>query len=575
MNLEQIREHVWGAVDQAPRQTEEGRVIVDRFINRALRKMALEAPYCFHADRVSVRAQPDVEPTLDTDTISLAADSHTTTVDPWTFLADLAVGTTDAVEWDITRRWDGRLIVITDGNGVQRVRQIQTVFLNDAGTQYGFTIDRPWDVDNWGSGPFATWRILTRDYFLPPEVVSVDSARVVSEDFGRGDMVFVNQDRAEEQGMVGIGRVSGSGPPRFAWRQKHVQIPGPNTAPDVEIDDPGKEGGQAWMGPEPFGEFEYCFTYSYGKRDTEWHSQGKGYHLDDGGLWENDVTSYVLSKDPVAVSPNRYKEPLFESAPSPVSDAVTVVPPEEVDDDVWQETGAVCITFPNIEFMLGYLAKGLKSPGSTAFERPHHRRSGWHIRLYRRRKTDTYFDTAGVSGANAYEQLGVAMSGQHYTGLQKLDIQDGFYLMAEIALDDLNEGKWCDRGEIHPDYRRRLRNVHGYQGFGVYPNPDGEYELEFRVVTQPEELVSDSDVPPIHEPACEALIQLARAMVCGKINDLNGKNDAMREYRQSLYSVAQEYGDIIPGDEPRTRRAARVHSSKRGRTRLIRQYKKE
>lgn len=562
MNLQQIRDAVYDQVDWEPDPTEEANALADRFINRALYQMVLDAPFCFHQQERRIATQPDVEPTLATDTLTLVTDTGITgnPLNPWVFQADLAVGTTDAVVWKTDRSWDARTLVITV-DGVEHTRRIRTIWINDEGTRVYISIEVPWDKDTYGSGPFADWKVQTDTYFFPDDVIEYKSCRAVGDFPGR-EVKILSEDDAETIGIVDRWVGTGGGPPRWGYRRHHEQIPGPNVPPSVgdATGLPGLKGSPKWLGPDVPGQFEYCVTYCWGKRDTDWQNSGVARYNDDGSLWLDNATGRADSN--IVYGRNRFREPLFESAPSPVSDAHTVLPPDEPDQGSFTASPAVAVTLPNITFMLGFLAKGTVAT-STAFERLQHTESGWHVRIYRRRLTAQFTDP--LFGTNTYEQLGVGVGGQHFAGLNRLDIHDAFFLLAEFKISDLNEGIFIDDGTLLPDYNRRLREVHGYQSIRWYPKPDARYEMALRVVARPQRLISVSDTPPIHEPACEALIHLAVSYMREHLKDYAGSQVAEKRYWDSVGKVRKRYGNLKPGDEPTTRRAARVRSTKRSR----------
>lgn len=125
--------------------------------------------------------------------------------------------------------------------------------------------------------------------------------------------------------------------PRRLRAEKAYQLPSPNITPTVTQG--GEQGGPAIWGPEPWGSFDYCFTYIWGYRDP---------------MQESMSGSLI---------------PLFESAPSPAS-AKQSVTSASVD---------IVVGLPDVAWELNY--------GDNTTLRYSH--SGWKKRLYRRRYTVT------------------------------------------------------------------------------------------------------------------------------------------------------------------------------------------
>lgn len=544
--LKELRQAVFDRGDQDASQTVEAVERVDRFINLALKKVCLDAPFLFFEEQVRISTQPDVEPDDEDDTISIVSDDEPGGItNPWTFRFDTPLTDPDpGTDMLNDRSWDGRKIDIIDPDTdeVIQTNQIRTVWVQTIGDEvhWHLTVWHPFPVQEHGTGPF-NWRIYTEAYYFPDDVVEFKSVRVVGQDSPQ-PLRVVGQDEAEESGIVDSEFAISAGQPAIMYRRGHFQMPSPNTAPDVSILDPDDF---AWEGPEPAGEFEYCFTLTWGKRDLAWQAPGVG-------KWNQDLTDFLRQSD-TAFEPdqwdmNRYREPLWESSPSPISSSITSVNGQTELDNV-VPAGAIGVLLPNIEYMLGFMLSGSKRVvTSSEYSRIHSAHSGWHYRIYRRRKTEDY---------DYYENLGVDIDGQN-TFLQKLDIQDAFFLIAEIRID-LNGGshQFVDQGSIIPDYNRRLRNVHGYQGFGLYPRPDARYVLDARVIRRPQPLVSESDAPPIHPEAIQLLIDQSMVHFFQNAKDPASAAEARAQYERGLETLRKRYGDARPASQPLQRAPAR------------------
>ena len=220
----------------------------------------------------------------------------------------------------------------------------------------------------------------------------------------------------------------------------------------------------------------------------------------------------------------RKRPPMWESSPSPASALVTVARDQKVT-----------LTIPPNPHLLGF--------GDDAGGR--YQRTGWRARIYRRRESiDTATDAQTA-----------------------LEISDQYYLIGEqLATSSSSE----DTGVTIPDYTRRLRNVHGYQSFGLHPWPDARYEVDVRCVRRPEPLVHDQDAPRLHPDAVEILIQQALAYMYEKLGDFNGLALANQRYQTRLSVLAKRYSDLQSSAVVTARRPARAM---RGGRRQRRWYK--
>jgi hypothetical protein len=208
----------------------------------------------------------------------------------------------------------------------------------------------------------------------------------------------------------------------------------------------------------------------------------------------------------------------------------------------------VFLTLPNIEYMQGYLLAGF-STGSVAFNRLNVARSGWSVRIYRRRLTADFVN---------YTDLGTAVPGASVTSLRKLDIDDSFYLLAEVRVDDLNEGRYQDRGEVIPDYLRPLRIVHGYQGYTLYPKPDDRYEIVARLIRRPPLLESEHDVTWLHPAALDLILAWARSLVYEKFKSPGDRQAALNDYQAGLGRMARRHGNPKPAHQPGLTKPGRI-----------------
>lgn len=561
MNLKGIRDAIFAQADWAPTQSPEALVRVNRYINRAYNQISLEAPFLFFEAILKFATQPDAAPTLATDTISIitATDTSlpTTSRNPWVFQVNLATGTTGAVVWPTDRSWDGRMIEI-EVNGVTYRNRIRAVWkvnvIGGDGVDRRFTVEKPWDYAKLGYGPYAKWRVYTEAYYLPDDVISVKSARL----FLGGEnwpLKVASQGEAEDLSFMDKRDVTSHGTPRTMYRRPHFQMPAP-TGAAVLTPNRTFPGSLVWHGPEPPGQFQYVFTYCWGKRDMQFRNPNGAYW---GGYAEDVLNEETTGTgfSPTTNASHRMREPLWESAPSPASSAeavaITLTGGPSGEDPA---AAAIDVSFPNIDYMQGFFTTGTKH-AATAFDRSNVPQSGWYIRIYRKRITADFTN---------YSALGAAANTQRIHGaadLKNIESPSAYYLLTELNIDELNDGNWIDRGEVIPDYSRRLRDVHGYQGIGLYPYPGKRYEVDVRCVRRPQELEDDQDVPLVHAEACEAII--ARALVY--LRESEGTTDlamaAMAQYERAMSNLTKRYGSLLPSSRLVNRKMTRARPGRR------------
>ena len=564
MNLKEIRTAMFAQADWAPTQSPEAASRVNNFINRAYNQLALEAPFLFFESKVHLATEPDVT-SLDgvsdgagnafTDTVRLAGANtlpgSPTTRDPWTWRTTYTSVTQAANPsgfnaWKHDRSWDGRMIEITTTDGTKLRNQIRSVWKNASDNYYYFTLVTPWDIGTYGNGDFK-YRIFTEAYPLPDDLIELKSARLRDEDINYPLDVF-GQREAENYQLDGPPSQVTSGIPRVIFRRNHLHLQGPSVAPVADLPNQRELESDdiSWLGPEPPGTFEYKVTYTWGKRDVE-------YQLPGLGMWDGfaqplsitNTTTFPSSGTGLDnASANRFREPRFESPASPASNSVTVsVSPKAI-------TPGVRISLPNITYALGYLNSII---GASSYSRQSLNQSGLYIRIYRKR-TSTNLTQYGEMTNRA-------------SGLQKsqLDAAEDFYLLAETRAESTNAGLWIDRGEIIPDYSRRLRDIHGYQSMQFYPKPDKRYPVEVRAVVRPQELVADTDTPLIHAEAINVLIERAMVYLYENMGNPSMSQVSNAKYMESLLTLSKRYGDLRPPAVPVLRTMTRATGVRRNR----------
>tara|TARA_S200002703_G_scaffold158192_1_gene167919 strand:+ start:6339 stop:8099 length:1761 start_codon:yes stop_codon:yes gene_type:complete len=571
LNLKDIRNALFSQTDWAPTQSPEAVTRVNDFINRAYNDVCLEAPFLFFESQVKFATQVDAVPKIPADTISVSvldstAPMETAAENPWVFEQNVDIGTAGAIVWATDRSWDGRMLEIevtdpTTNRTVTYRNTIRSVWkkaLVGGAFRYRLSVVTPWPYQKMGKGPFK-YRIYSDNYYLPDDVVQVKSMRLWHQN-RNWPLDVIGQEDAERYSFADSPRVVSHGLPRTIFRREHKQIQGPAVAPDVTLA-PNSQLYR-WIGPEPAGTFEYVITYCWGKRDTQFRNPTMGYHLGYADTWENDQEGFegALTDvgQPIKSSQNRFREPLWESAPSPVSVQVVVPPP--IGAGV--AGPSVQIVLPNIEYMQGFLMTGTQNSntGLQAFARQNLRESGWHVRIYRRRVT------ANFANYNLLQTIppsapGREDGGAEVTGLQKLDLPTAFFLLAEFRIDDTNEGVFFDNGRIVPDYHRRLRDTHGYQAIKMYPYPDQRYEVDVRCVRRPPKLVDNQDAPLVHAEAIDLIIHRALMFLYENMGNPQMSQLAKGRYDENLLTLSKRYGDLRPPQVPVLRRFSRANTS--------------
>jgi len=544
MNRKEIREAIFDEADWAPDESSEAVTRVNGFINRAYIQVAMEAPFLVFEQTQRLFTQADALPAGDSDTIQMVTpdpDHIVAVQNPWVFRTTLEVGDAAATVWAVDRSWDGRKIEIIDDDGVRHQNTIQSIWNQTVdGNEYTYiSLQNPWPSSVYGAGPFA-WRVYTPDYYLPDNIIEVRNARVRSPDAPWDDIELIDQAEASRRGMTDDDGDSGGGIPQFMHRRDHFQLPSINTAPESVVNSLYTSNElYEWVGPEPVGEFEYCVTLAWGKRDHVLQSPGIALWYGGNDAYEEDSAESATL--PTEWAKNRMREPLFESAPSPVV-AITVPAPAETGD----KAPAVLLRVPNIEYMLGTMLTGTSN--STAFRRISTSHSGWHVRIYRRRISADFTN---------YSDFETKLVGAAVAGLRMLDIRDDFYLLAEMRIDEFNAGVYIDNGTVLPDLRKPLRDIHGYAGIRLWPAPDERYEIELRTVSRPEKLASDQDVPRLQPDAMPLLINKVLVTLYKHLKDFQAAASAEAEYERQLKTLKNRYGSLRPGTLPRYRTLAR------------------
>ena len=335
----------------------------------------------------------------------------------------------------------------TDPNGQKHRRQSLEFWEKDGA--YYVSIDRPWP-DGLVVTDLMDFRLYMKEFFFAEDVMEVlEPARIFDET--RQQIWAIDTGGAYRQDMVDFGGEV-KGRPFRMFRTRHFQLPAPRLKPTIAPTAGSNEGSAAnpWVGPERAGKFRICYTYVKGRKDEEWQD-----------------------------SPGDIRDPEFESAPSPISDAFDMSP--QIKGGAGP--GALIMTASNIDAMTDFDVAGTLRQG----------KSGYRIRFYVARDSVI----AAGPGSSAFDRVEAA-------GV--------FYLLAEVEPSSLNPdgpATFIWNGSVTPDYFRPLKHSTGYYAYQVYPHQDERYELDFRVLRLPRKFKTDTDTAPIQRDAVPALVELA------------------------------------------------------------------
>ena len=320
MNLGDVRKRVLEQLDWQPTQSADFVALVDRLINRSYQTLCREAPYLFWEQKVRFATQADVSSVSGVTADRLAVNSSDNLV------LERAESPTGGATWVTNGTWDGRQIEVTDSAGQTHRRRIREVWNDGSDAKDRISLDRPWPNT---SDTAMTYRIFTDSYYLPADTIEIRSATLFTDTNYRLS-VATQYDMERLQLQDFKGRFTAR--PEVLYRGQPFSLDAPTIAPT-----PALRGGVGWAGPNPAGKFDYCYTYCWGRRDTDF----------DTATGE--------------------KNPLWESPPSPISSTIETT-----------YTGdSIGIDLPDIDQMLNFGVAGSKRLN----------RSGYYKRVYVRQYT--------------------------------------------------------------------------------------------------------------------------------------------------------------------------------------------
>jgi len=492
-NLRGLREAVFAQTDWAPSQSDEAIFRLNQFINRAVYMLATEAPFLFEDTEYQMTLEPVVEPSGTTDTI--VSDSG----DDWVLRSSLADGSTTNLQISAQKRsYTGRTLMVTDAvdTNVTHEYEIRDMYTISGGThngKVGIVLDRPFAKGQSGSSVTYDWRIVTKEYPLPADIIELrainlrEQGRVYSLD-------VMGQDVVELNSMQHPSTTTTAGQPRWYYRRAPKSLAAPTFTPATDTIKFSGGGSTTWStaaNAQPTGQFEYCFTYVIGDKINRTLPQTADTF--DSGSQTTD-----------------WREPWLESPPSPVSSAVSSAP---VEEGASTYTG-ITVTLPDVNLMMGF--------HDSAQVRYQH--TGIRKRIYRRRLTDD-------SG--------------------KVEIDKKFHLIAEV---DAGVLLYNDNGTDTPARDVVLRNNSRNECVSFYPTSDDHYDVTLRAVVRPEPLVHDHDMPAIPTDAVDAVISATVMYLYESDGNAAMKANARMDFERSLNSLLKRHGSVRKAQRPRKMR---------------------
>ncbi len=500
--LANLRERVFACGDWAPTAAPDTVAKCNREINAAVGELYLLHPELFRSETFRFFPLAPTAPESETDTVSVA--SSTTLADPWVLERDTTNADLEATSlWPTDGSLSGAEIEVEDASGVTHIRTILDVWtttgLKGGGNRQFLTIDQPWP-DQTAAG--MSWKIRMRDYPLPARFQNVTAvyppgntraARFLPEVPGR-DAEYSANYVAATQYAFGVG-----------WRH----LPRPTYRPRVTLG-----GNNTWVGPQPPGTYEFCYTQSLGIWDPR---------IGLGGPVESDAPTSSTH------GPTQYRrtEPLLESAPSPISAQVTT-----------DGAQTIIVGLPDRAFELGF--------GDPDTHRYH--RQGVRTRIYVRAVEVDY--SAGDPGA------GARPTGYAATALPGANVQgaNGWHLL-DIVQGYAAEYTWA--GAVLPDVRRKLPPAGVHRTLRFSPDP-GSATAAWTVVgpVRPAELVDDTEALDVPPPALP-VIAAAAAMRMAPTDEPGAYARAERAYSAAVRRLLGGMASAIPNGQPVSRSVPR------------------
>jgi hypothetical protein len=489
-NLRGLRDLILAQADYSPSKDTVFKGRVDDMINRALWQLAEDAPGIFVEETVEVRAEGDITPASATDYFR-AEDSG----DRWVLRKTRVVGSALSRALETGVRLAGKKIYLYDDASCaewqeRTIREVWQDTAPDQNTYIYISIVEPWlnatDTE-------IEWRIFT-PFLMPADVIDVRSVYLNRSSTGLDTpLVWIGENEAERRGLRTRSGLTASGSPAIAFAGEWHRLRAPTFEPQVSVlAQPNPS--QDWDGPEPEGQFEYMFTYVFGKQEE---------FLFKPGPSSQDALA------PVGQRFNAYKE----SGPSPVSD------PIDPGDAGASPGSAVTVTLPNVAHMLGFDDNTTKR----------YRKTGIKKRIYRRRISD--------DGGT-------------------LETPDTFFPIAEV--DDYvtswtDDGTLTPDYMAPFRHINGYREIH----IDPRPE-DENLSLFLRAARRPRELTDDYDSLPVAPDAINVVLYLALSYLYEAAGNPSQSALTAGKYQDHLTKALRRHSDIRPGVIRRTSSRAKA-----------------
>lgn len=317
----EIETRAYQQIDYQPTQSANFKALLRRMHNRARHVLFSEAPFLFEQE-VRFSTQPDVIPTSTVTGDKVSVNSS----DAWVLERNMGGSTTGFTDWPTDNSWDGRWIEVQAPSGVWYRHQIRQVWEQKTPDYDRLTLVKPWPNRTDSN---MSYRIYTPYYSLPSNISEIKMARLYNT--ANYPLDVKTKAEMERAGLIDF-QARTSGLPQIIYKDQPFEMIAPVRAPTV-----ADKGSSTWVGPENAGQFDFCYTYTWGIKDPHEFTEGN------------------------------LPTPLWESAPSPVSAKISTT------------NGGFPITvkLPDIEQELGF--------GTAGTTRLDH--SGIEKRLYARRYT--------------------------------------------------------------------------------------------------------------------------------------------------------------------------------------------
>lgn len=503
MILRDIRDRIWAAADYAPAGSPEGFVRTREFINRALMRIALDAPFLFEED-VVLYLDPDIVDESTTDTPDVWRSPSGVDFDPW--VLETAYDDSTAEGLILIQRFtladrpiNGRWIEYkdpADANGQRimrhRIRDLWTV--GEEGSQsvrislyepVQYTAPGFAPAGAGGPGVLSDWRITMLQHALPPGVVEVESIQVYDSNDNFVDFKYISAGEAVQFGYdASYWNSPTASHPWVYWPGEVESLPGLTPAPlafAASVDVWGTASTD-----EPRGKFEYCYTLSLGQRHDE---------VQDVNPLNNTSTS---------ANESGRRMPYLESPPTAYTD---LIDPDDKE---------INIQAPNLNVLYGF--------GDSSTTRYNH--TGLYVNLYRRRVEN-----------------GTPPSGVSYVGYPT---SNHFQHLASSAVGTAATA-FIDDGSRVPG--RKLRRVGGYKTLRFSPTTDKRYRVQLRCVVRPYEMLDDSDSSNIPPSAIDALIFLTLKNLYEAGGNPSMSANSYADYERALLALKKRHASLKPAGE--------------------------